>query len=63
MTNKDVINIINRLVHSSEQNVVYNAEEVFTAIAHGYYYIRPGKDTYFHQIHNDSLRNHFLVFF
>ena len=45
MTNKDVINIINRLVHSSEQNVAYNAEEAFTAIVHGYYYIRPGNDT------------------
>ena len=45
MTNKDVINIINRLVCSNEQNVAYNADEVFTAIAHGYYYIKPGNDT------------------
>ena len=45
MTNKDVINIINRLVCSSDQKVVYKADEVFTAIAHGYYYIKPGKNT------------------
>ena len=45
MTNKDVINIINRLVCSSEQKVAYSADEAFTAIVHGYYYIRPGKDT------------------
>ena len=45
MINKDVINIINRLMSSSEQKVAYNADEVFTAIVHGYYYIRPGNDT------------------
>ena len=45
MTNKDVINIINRLVCSSEQKVAYSTDEAFTAIVHGYYYIRPGNDT------------------
>ena len=45
MTNKDVINIINRLVRSSEQKVAYSTDEAFTAIVHGYYYIRPGNDT------------------
>ena len=43
MTNKNVIEIINRLMDPNANKVVYNATEVFTAIAHGYYYIRPGK--------------------
>jgi hypothetical protein len=28
---------------TNAHKVVYNASEVFTAVAHGYYYIRPGK--------------------
>ena len=43
MTNKNVIEIINRLMDTNAHKVVYNATEVFTTIAHGYYYIRPGK--------------------
>ena len=45
MTNKNVIEIIDRLMDPNVNGVVFNANEVFTAIAHGYYYIRPGKDT------------------
>ena len=43
MTNKNVIEIIDRLMDPNADKIVYNATEVFTAIAHGYYYIRPGK--------------------
>lgn len=43
MTNKNVIEIINRLMDTNAHKVAYNATEVFTAVAHGYYYIRPGK--------------------
>ena len=43
MTNKNVIEIINRLMDTNAHKVVYNVTEVFTTIAHGYYYIRPGK--------------------
>jgi hypothetical protein len=43
MTNKNVIEIISRLMDTNAHKVVYNASEVFTAVAHGYYYIRPGK--------------------
>lgn len=45
MTNKNVIEIIDRLMDSEADKLVYNATEVFTAIIHGYYYIRPGKNT------------------
>ena len=45
MTNKDVTKIIDRLMNPTAETVAYHATEVFTAIAHGYYYIRPGKDT------------------
>lgn len=45
MTNKNVIEIIDRLMDPNADNVAYNATEVFTAIVHGYYYIRPGKNT------------------
>ena len=45
MTNKNVIEIIDRLMDPNADKVAYNATEVFTAIVHGYYYIRPGKDT------------------
>ena len=47
MTNKNVIEIIDRLIKC--RNVeTYSAtlSEVFTAIVHGYYYIRPGKNTF-----------------
>ena len=43
MTNKNVIEIIDRLMDTNAHKVVYNASEVFTAVVHGYYYIRPGK--------------------
>ena len=43
MTNKNVIEIINRLMDAKADKIAYNATEVFTTIAHGYYYIRPGK--------------------
>lgn len=46
MTNKNVIEIIDRLMDTKAERLAYNVEEVFTAIAHGYYYIRPGRDTY-----------------
>lgn len=45
MTNKNVIEIIDRLMDPNADKVAYNATEVCTAIVHGYYYIRPGKDT------------------
>lgn len=45
MTNKNVIEIIDRLMDSEAEQLVYTASEVFTAIAHGYYFIRPGKNT------------------
>lgn len=45
MINKDVIDIIDRLMNPTAEKVAYHATEVFTVIAHGYYYIRPGKDT------------------
>lgn len=45
MTNKNVIEIIDRLMDSEAKQLVYTASEVFTAIAHGYYFIRPGKNT------------------
>lgn len=45
MTNKNVIEIINRLMDTNVDRVVYYADEVFCLIAHGYYYVRPGKDT------------------
>lgn len=43
MTNKNVIEIIDRLMDSKADKIAYNATEVFTTIAHGYYYIRPGQ--------------------
>lgn len=45
MTNKDVIEIIDRLMDPNATRAVYYADEVFCLIAHGYYYIRPGKAT------------------
>ena len=45
MTNKNVIEIIDRLMDPNAEKVAYNIHEVFTAIAHGYYYIRPGRNT------------------
>ena len=45
MTNKNVIEIIDRLMDPNTDHLVYNVTEVFTAIVHGYYYIHPGKDT------------------
>jgi hypothetical protein len=47
MTNKNVIEIIDRLIKCRNAGT-YSAtpSEVFTAIVHGYYYIRPGKNTY-----------------
>ena len=46
MTNKNVIEIIDRLIKCRNAGT-YSAtpSEVFTAIVHGYYYIRPGKNT------------------
>ena len=44
MTNKNVIEIIDRLMDPNADKIAYHATEVFTAIAHGYYYIRPGKN-------------------
>ena len=44
MTNKNVIEIIDRLMNPNADKIAYNATEVFTAIVHGYYYIRPGKE-------------------
>lgn len=45
MTNKNVIEIINRLMDQNTKKRTATANEVFTAIIHGYYYIRPGKNT------------------
>ena len=45
MTNKNVIDIINRLMNQETTKLAVTASEAFTAIVHGYYYIRPGKNT------------------
>ena len=45
MTNENVIEIIDRLMNPLAEKVAYNANEVFVAIVHGYYYIRPGYNT------------------
>ena len=62
MTNRNVIDIINRLMDPSAEHFTFNADEVFTAIVHGYYYIRPGKNTAkfvkkINKILNDELKN------
>ena len=62
MTNRDVINIINRLMDPNAERFAFNADEVFTTIVHGYYYIRPGKNTSkfvkkINKILNDELKN------
>lgn len=36
MTNKNIIEIIDRLMDTNAAKIAYNATEVFTAIAHGY---------------------------
>lgn len=46
MTNKNVIEIINRLMDPNATKIAGTASEMFTAIIHGYYYIRPGKSTF-----------------
>jgi hypothetical protein len=46
MTNKNVIDIIDRLMDQKTNKITFNASEAFAVIAHGYYYIRPGKNTY-----------------
>lgn len=43
MKNKNVTEIIDRLMNPDTDKIAYNATEVFTAIVHGYYYIKPGK--------------------
>ena len=45
MKNHDVINLIDRLLDSKMSNLVFNATEVFAVVVHGYYYIKPGKNT------------------
>ena len=45
MTNKNVFEIIERLMSPDADKIVFNSTEVFTAIVHGYYYIHSGKDT------------------
>ena len=45
MTNRNVIEIIDRLMDPNVEKVAYNANEVFVAIVHGYYYIKPGYNT------------------
>ena len=44
MTNKNVFEIINRLMDPTTDRVSYSTSEVFTAIVHGYYYIKPGRN-------------------
>jgi hypothetical protein len=46
MTNKNVIDIIDRLMDQKTNKIAFNASEAFAVIAHGYYYIRPGKNTF-----------------
>ena len=46
MTNRDVIGIIDRLMDPEGDKFAATAGEVFITIAHGYYYVRPGKDTF-----------------
>lgn len=45
MTNQNVIDIIDRLMDPKREKIAATANEVFVAIVHGYYYIRPGKNT------------------
>jgi hypothetical protein len=45
MTNQNVFEIIDRLMTPSNKGLVFTPSEVFTAIANGFYYIHPGKDT------------------
>lgn len=46
MTNRNVIDIINRLMAPNAERVAYSASEVFAVVTHGYYFIRPGKNTF-----------------
>ena len=45
MTNRDVIEIINRIMTPDATKPALSASEVFTAIVHGYGFVHPGKDT------------------
>jgi hypothetical protein len=45
MTNRDVIEIINRIMTPDATKLALSASEVFTAIVHGYGFVHPGKDT------------------
>ena len=45
MKNKDVIELINRIVNPKTEHEVYTVEEALVAVLHGYYYIKPGKNT------------------
>ena len=40
MKNKDVIELINRIVNPETEHEVYTVEEALTAVLHGYYYIK-----------------------
>ena len=46
MTNQTLIQTIDRLMDKNINRTIFSAEEAFAVIAHGYYYIRPGKNTY-----------------
>lgn len=43
--NQDIIELIDRIVKSEEGPMIYSADEVLAAVFHGFYYIRPGKDS------------------
>jgi hypothetical protein len=46
MTNQTLIQTIDRLMDKNVNRTIFSAEEAFAVIAHGYYYIRPGKNTF-----------------
>ena len=46
MTNQTLIQTIDRLMDKNVTRTIFSAEEAFAVIAHGYYYIRPGKNTF-----------------
>ena len=45
MTNKNIFEIIEKLISTEIDDLNYTPNEVFIAAAHGYYYVHSGKDT------------------
>lgn len=46
MTNETLMQTIDRLMGKKADKTIFTAGEAFAVIAHGYYYIRPGKKTF-----------------